>query len=548
MVVAGLVLIGGVALILIFATKVFSPRSPTPEQLPSPSEASTADIQLARSKELYENYCTQCHGAKGAGDGPAARFLNPKPRNFGEGKFRLVSTVGHMPSDRDLVQVITRGMPGSAMFPFAHLSETDRQGLVIYIRSLMRNAVEEQLRNQAAAKGEEIDPADLTERIDEYLKPGPDVEVPADLPASSKESIARGHEVYRKRCVSCHGETGKGDGAQDQRNADGTPTRPRDFTRGIFKGSREPRALYARILLGMPGTPMPGSPDIQQAELGDVINFVLSLSDAAAQAKVEHKRTMLIAKRVSKTWNEASSEDAWRGAAPVRLVVSPLWWRDYAEPDLHVTAVHDGQTLALRLTWHDATRNDRPVRPQDFEDMAAVQLYKGTPEPFLGMGAADKPLDIWLWRSSWQQPAGQYADVDTVYPHMAVDLYPFEQPGTGPRPHATDRQPVDFLTGRAAGNALSDPQRTFTGSNLGARGFGTLTMRPRISQVVNAKGTWKNGTWTVALRRPLEVKPEAGIPLASGETISIAFAVWDGASGDRNGQKLVSIWHDLRLE
>jgi hypothetical protein len=27
--------------------------------------------------------------------------------------------------------------------------------------------------------------------------------------------------------------------------------------------------------------------------------------------------------------------------------------------------------------------------------------------------------------------------------------------------------------------------------------------------------------------------------------VTIAFALWDGAARDRNGQKLVSIWHDL---
>jgi hypothetical protein len=29
---------------------------------------------------------------------------------------------------------------------------------------------------------------------------------------------------------------------------------------------------------------------------------------------------------------------------------------------------------------------------------------------------------------------------------------------------------------------------------------------------------------------------------------SIAFALWDGAVHDRNGQKQVSIWHDLKVE
>src|SRR5215471_14638786 len=38
-------------------------------------------------QQLYTNYCAACHGDKGEGDGPAARYLYPKPRNFTENRF-----------------------------------------------------------------------------------------------------------------------------------------------------------------------------------------------------------------------------------------------------------------------------------------------------------------------------------------------------------------------------------------------------------------------------------------------------------------------------
>ena len=63
-----------------------------------------------------------------------------------------------------------------------------------------------------------------------------------------------------------------------------------------------------------------------------------------------------------------------------------------------------------------------------------------------------------------------------------------------------------------------------------------------------SKGQWRDGTWSVVLLRPLSVASDAGITLEPGQRRSIAFAVWDGAVHDRNGQKLVSIWHDLELE
>ena len=50
-----------------------------------------------------------------------------------------------------------------------------------------------------------------------------------------------------------------------------------------------------------------------------------------------------------------------------------------------------------------------------------------------------------------------YADVDTAYPNMAVDLYPFESPGGGPRAHPTDRQPREFLAAWAAGKPPLTP-------------------------------------------------------------------------------------------
>jgi hypothetical protein len=180
--------------------------------------------------------------------------------------------------------------------------------------------------------------------------------------------------------------------------------------------------------------------------------------------------------------------------------------------------------------------------------MAAVQLFKGSQEPFLGMGAANKSLDLWLWRAGWSKKAEAAPDVDAVYPNMAVDSYPFEQRSADGRSHATARQAKEYLTASAVGNSLADPLRTSSAANLAAKGFGTLTMRPRASQNVAATATWKDERWTVVLRRALEGKDGASSSFKPGDKVSVAFALWDGAARDRNGQKLVSIWHDLLIE
>jgi DMSO reductase family type II enzyme heme b subunit len=51
------------------------------------------------------------------------------------------------------------------------------------------------------------------------------------------------------------------------------------------------------------------------------------------------------------------------------------------------------------------------------------------------------------------------------------------------------------------------------------------------------------------MKRPLAAPSEEdGVSLAPGQHASAAFAVWNGAHQDRNGQKLVTIWQDFELE
>jgi len=352
--------------------------------------------------------------------------------------------------------------------------------------------------------------------------------------------VAQGRALYLKGCASCHGDKGKGDGGQEQKNSDGMPTKPRDLTRGFFKGGRDQAQLYARIVLGLPGSPMPSSKStFQPAEISHIINYISSLSDPTLATKLEHRRTMVVVKRVPQALTEEISEQTWQSATPAGIVVSPLWWRDYLSPDLQVAGLHDGKTLALRLTWLDPTRNDSVTRPEDFEDMAAVQLFKGAPEPFLGMGSENGKLDMWLWRARWHSQGAAAGN-------GPFDTYPFDSP------IYTDltkgKKNPDFLTARTAGNLNANTDHSLSASNLTAKGFGSTTFRPKVSQLVTATSNWNEGRWTVTLRRPLTIGAEDGISLAPGDQGSVAFAIWDGAARDRNGQKLISIWHDLKLD
>lgn len=508
----------------------------------APAAPKPAPVAVAGAADegtrLYERLCSSCHGADGDGAGPAARFLYPKPRNFRQEPFRLVSTTNLIPSDDDLMHTLEHGMPGSSMFSFAHVSLDGRKALIAHIRGLVRQGLEDRIKREAAEFGETPDPKEMAEMVKERTQPGTSLEPPKEWPADDAASLARGRELYVKAtCAACHGDTGKGDGVQVQKDEMGMPIRPRDYTRGVFKGGRDRDPLFARITLGVPGTPMPSSPALKPAEIADLVHYIQSLSDPSTEARMVHKRTTIRASKAPAPLAETIPDAAWEAAAASPIVVSPLWWRDEFEADLKVQALHDGKDLAVRLSWKDATRNGRAIHLDEFPDMAAIQLFQGTDEPFLGMGAKDAPVEAWLWNAAAQTDLEEFADVDTAYPNMSVDAYQFETKAEGPRPHATDRQSKEFITAWAAGNPRSDPTRPLAGSEIEAVGPGSVTLRPPVAQGVKAHGEWKDGRWTVVLRRTMEN--------GSSGRVSIAFALWDGAVRDRNGQKLVSIWHDL---
>jgi len=55
----------------------------------TPSRADDADAssRQSRGEALFQNQCAICHGVKGDGEGKFAYLMNPRPRNFLNGKF-----------------------------------------------------------------------------------------------------------------------------------------------------------------------------------------------------------------------------------------------------------------------------------------------------------------------------------------------------------------------------------------------------------------------------------------------------------------------------
>lgn len=212
-------------------------------------------------KVIYNRECAPCHGLSGKGDGVLAYAMDPPPRDFTTGKYKVRSTPsGMLPTDQDLFRVTSRGIVGTTMPGWSQfLSEQDRWEVVEYIKT-------------------------FSERFAKEKAPGP-ISIGKPLP-SSPQSLARGKELYQALgCVECHGEAGRGDGPSAPTLKDdwGYPIKATDLTdKWRFKGGFSAEDLYRTVMTGFNGTPMPSYADALEREEDRwaLVNYLLSLSPA----------------------------------------------------------------------------------------------------------------------------------------------------------------------------------------------------------------------------------------------------------------------------
>jgi len=499
----------------------------TPSAAPAAEQPLPSELQAGRT--VYNQHCAACHGGNGDGNGPASVWLFPKPRNFNSGLFKIQSTpAGSLPSDDDLFETITRGMPGSSMPSFTYLTEAQRRDVVPFVKWLAADL---------DASGKRINKFDVARTRGELKPP---VVVPPE-PGVTVEALTRGKEIFAKlQCFTCHGETGAGDGPSAPTLKDnwGLPLPPRDFTIGAFRGGSAGRDLYLRIHNGMAGTPMlPFGPDLlKPEERWALVLYIQSLRRKEAEVNdiLRPADANIHARRVRKL-PTMPTDLAWEKFDNVRVPLNPLWPEPYPVPAVAVTALHDGRRVAILLQWRDDIANGAPVRVEDFQDAVALQFsLKGT-TPFLGMGDANNPVNIWMWKAGWQQEAnGDRQDVNTVHPSMHVDKY-FETRAL-------------YRTAEAAGNLQARSEIISPVEDANARGFGTFKSQPASSQNVGGKGIWRDGHWNVLVTRELKSKDADDVKFAPGKSVPVAFAVWNGQQRDRNGRKVISNWYKLILE
>ncbi|MBI1349328.1 c-type cytochrome [bacterium] len=255
------------------------------------AESDLPKPDLARGQAVYQERCVQCHGVTGDGQGEAAKYMYPKPRDYRRGLFKFTSTpYGARPQRDDLVRTVRLGIRGTSMPGFALLPEHDLQSVVDYVLYLSRRGELEELLALTAESEEEIDPEmveeDLVPTVLQRWQDGDEGEVRplTPPPKFTSENVERGKAAFlTKGCSKCHGEDGRGQTAENRGNdAWGQPTRAADLSSGMLHGGTRPIDIYRRIYSGINGTPMPGFASALQNEpdtIWDLVAYVLSVSN-----------------------------------------------------------------------------------------------------------------------------------------------------------------------------------------------------------------------------------------------------------------------------
>lgn len=178
----------------------------------------TASRDPDRGRALYAQNCAPCHGTRGAGDGPGAAGLDPKPANLAEHEYTL---------DR-LSAALWNGVAGTAMPAWRDLTPQDLSAIAQTVRGL-------------------------------YAAP-PEPSLPADV-------LDLGSRVYADRCAQCHGEKGGGDGPAAGQFS---------IAASDFRSGRPTIAASLKALRnGVEGTPMaPWTSRLPDAELSAAAYFV----------------------------------------------------------------------------------------------------------------------------------------------------------------------------------------------------------------------------------------------------------------------------------
>jgi PKD repeat protein len=225
--------------------------------------------------------------------------------------------------------------------------------------------------------------------------------------------------------------------------------------------------------------------------------------------------------------------------APIRLKLFT--------PSLRVKSLNNGSWISFLIEWSDPSINDRTIKTEEFRDSVAIQ-FTDSDQPFICMGTRDQMVHILHWKADWQADIDEgFQDLEAAFPNFWNDVYPF---AIGDPPY---RVPENFkglakvyLPGWYVGNPFSEPLKVTPVEDAEATGFGSITTQE--NQDALGRGVWSDSTWKVVITRRMETGDPNDATIRAGAETPIAFAVWDGTSGDRGGRKSVSSWVTLNVD
>ena len=363
-----------VVIATLFIFTLISGRVLAQEEKQEATVAESPEI-VEKGKKVYEKNCINCHGEKGDAVAPATARLYPEPRDFTLGMIKMKTTAREeLATDQDIFNVITKGMPGTAMPAWPELGNDVRWGLVYYIKS-------------------------FSDRYKEAKAPAP-IKVGTPIP-SSPESIEKGKELFLEvQCNSCHGDAGRGNGdlALDLETDWETPVFPRDLTkRWTFRRGGDPKDIYYTIRIGVEGTPMPSfAEDLDEEKTWHLVNYVLSLSSPEKPIPTASYQVKLIEGELPDSPDDEKWNDVPLAQYPMagQIIVDPRMFTPKIDI-VQMKALYNENEIAFLLLWHDPSEM---TDEGSFTDAIALQLQeKDGKRPYFLNGDAENPAYLLKW-------------------------------------------------------------------------------------------------------------------------------------------------------